>query len=132
MGPVNYLAVLLAALSGFLVGGLWYGPLFGKAWQREHGLSDAALAASNKARIFGLGFLCLLIIAWILGHNFARLQPPFHVKLMIASGMGGALIAPAIGLNYLFALKSLKLFLIDAGYFLVTLSLMGLVFALMG
>ena len=67
-----------------------------------------------------------------MGHNFARLQPPFHVKLMIASGMGGALIAPAIGLNYLFALKSLKLFLIDAGYFLVTLSLMGLVFAVMG
>lgn len=29
--------ILLAALTSFLLGGLWYGPLFGKAWQRSLG-----------------------------------------------------------------------------------------------
>ena len=33
--------ILLAALSSFLLGGLWYGPLFGKAWQRSIGAAAA-------------------------------------------------------------------------------------------
>ena len=50
MSAVNILAVLIAAVSSFLLGGLWYSPaLFGKAWQREVGLTDEQLAKGNKA-----------------------------------------------------------------------------------
>ena len=39
MHAVNLLAVILAALSGFLVGGLWYSPIpFAKPWMTELGL----------------------------------------------------------------------------------------------
>ncbi len=39
MPEINYLAVVVAALGSFLLGGLWYSPaLFGKVWQREAGL----------------------------------------------------------------------------------------------
>ena len=42
MPEFNIWAVLAAAASGFVLGGLWYSPaLFGKAWQREIGLSEA-------------------------------------------------------------------------------------------
>jgi hypothetical protein len=34
MGPVNWLAVAAGAWRFFAVGALWYGVLFGKAWQR--------------------------------------------------------------------------------------------------
>jgi hypothetical protein len=35
---LNWFAVLAAALSAFALGGLWYGPLFKKAWCREAGV----------------------------------------------------------------------------------------------
>ena len=39
MPDVNWLAVLAAAISAFLLGGLWYSPaLFQKTWQRAAGL----------------------------------------------------------------------------------------------
>ena len=36
LAHLNWLAVLLATLAGFATGGLWYGPLFGKAWMKAH------------------------------------------------------------------------------------------------
>ena len=61
--PFSPLAVLLAALSTFLVGGLWYSPvLFGKIWQRETGLSDETLRARNQAKIFGTSFVLALLM----------------------------------------------------------------------
>ena len=51
MPEFNIWAVLVAALASFVLGGLWYSPmLFGKAWQRETGLSDEKLAGGNMAR----------------------------------------------------------------------------------
>ena len=62
MPEINYVAVLVAAVGSFLLGGLWYSPaLFGKAWQREAGLSDEQLKSGNMGRIFGLS----LILAFI-------------------------------------------------------------------
>mgnify|MGYP000377311663 CR=1 FL=1 len=43
MAEINWLAVLLGALAFFLVGAIWYGVLFAKAWQRAAGLSDEAI-----------------------------------------------------------------------------------------
>ncbi len=60
---VNWLAVIAAALSSFPLGFLWYGPLFGKAWQREVGLSDDQLKSGNMALIFGGAFVLALIQA---------------------------------------------------------------------
>ena len=31
-GSINTLAALVAALSGFVIGAIWYGPLFSKPW----------------------------------------------------------------------------------------------------
>ena len=54
MPDVNWLAVLAAAISAFLLGGLWYSPaLFGKAWQRGAGLTDEQLKGGNPAKIYG-------------------------------------------------------------------------------
>ncbi len=51
---INYFAVLAAALSTFILGGLWYSPLlFGKAWMRANSFTDDDLQAFSKARMFG-------------------------------------------------------------------------------
>ena len=54
MPEVNWLAVIAAAVSAFVVGGIWYSPaMFLKAWQRGAGLSDEQLRSGNVAAIFG-------------------------------------------------------------------------------
>lgn len=132
MGPVNWLAVLLGAMAFFAVGALWYGVLFGKAWQREVGLSDEQLRGSNMPLLFGACFLLELVVAWMLGHLIARTSPAPHVVMMFAFGFGAFLMTPAVGINYLYQRKSLKLFAIDAGHFVVGMVAMGGVFVALG
>ena len=133
MWQMNWLAVVGAALAGFLIGGVWYGPLFSKAWQRESGLSDETLKNGSMAQIFGTTFVLNLIASFILGHVLATYQHPgLHVSAMIGFGIGLGFVATSIGVNYLFARKSLKLFLIDGGYWTLVYTVMGAVFGLLG
>lgn len=53
-------AILAASLSAFLVGGLWYSPLlFGAAWRRASGVTEAVLNAQNRGRTFSLAFVVM-------------------------------------------------------------------------
>ncbi|MFN5630739.1 MAG: DUF1761 domain-containing protein [Sphingomonadales bacterium] len=132
MANANILAILIAAASGFLVGGIWYGPLFGKAWQRAIGLSDDELKSANMIKIFGITFLLSLLSAVFLGHLLAHFDTDFYRTMMISTGIALGFVAPAIGTNYLYGRKSGKLFAIDAGYWIVFYATMGLIFGLLG
>lgn len=132
MANANILAILIAAASGFLVGGIWYGPLFGKAWQRAIGLSDDELESANMIKIFGITFLFSLLSAVFLGHLLAHFDTDFYRTMMISTGIALGFVAPAIGTNYLYGRKSGKLFAIDAGYWIVFYATMGLIFGLLG
>ncbi len=133
MWEISWLAVVLSALATFFVGGLWYGPLFLKSWQRESGIDDDAMKARHPVKVFGGALLLNLFAAYILGHVLATYgQPPAGVDIMIAFGVALGFIVTAFGVNYLFAGKSLKLFAIDAGYWIVTYSLMGVIFGYLG
>ena len=138
MGAINYLAVVLGALAFFLVGALWYGLLFSKPWQREVGMTEADVAAAREkgpghmVRIMGLTLLAELVVSWMMGHQIARTNPAPHVIMMFAVGFGAFLMTPAIGINYLYQNRSLKLLLIDAGHFIVGMVVMGGVFVALG
>ena len=129
MWETNWIAVLGAALAGFVIGGLWYGPLLGKAWQAESGLSDEAMNSANMGKIFGLTFVLNLVAAFILAHVMATYQHPgLCISAMIGFGIGLGFVATSIGVNYLFARKSLKLFLIDGGYWTLVYTVIGAIF----
>jgi Protein of unknown function (DUF1761) len=133
MANANLLAILIAAVSGFMVGGIWYGPLFGKAWQREIGMSDDELKNVNALKVYGLTFLFSVLSAVFLGHLFAHFgEMSLRSTMMISVGVALGFIVPAIGTNYLFGRKSGKLFAIDAGYWIAFYAAMGLAFALLG
>ncbi|HEY7807928.1 MAG TPA: DUF1761 domain-containing protein [Croceibacterium sp.] len=130
---INWLAVIVGTLAFFAVGAIWYSALFGKIWQREVGLSAEQLKSGRSIPlIFGLCLLLEFIVVLTLGHLFAFLQPSDHVKMMMATGFGLAIMTPAVGINYLYQRRSLKLFLIDAGHFVVGMAVVGLVFVLAG
>jgi hypothetical protein len=50
LAPVNWLAVIVAALATFFLGGLWYQALFGRLWVRLHGYSHEKVMQMRTAR----------------------------------------------------------------------------------
>ena len=131
MPEVNWIAIVIAALGSFLLGGLWYSPaLFGKAWQREIGLTVEQLKRGNRARIFGLSFVLALLAAWNFA-NFLGPRPSLALGLGAGASAGLLWVAGSFGINYLFERRSLKLFLINGGYHTLQFAIIGLVLALM-
>jgi hypothetical protein len=122
---VHWLSVLVATATAFAVGSLWYSPLlFGKAWQKELGISDEAIQGANMPLIFTLAFLLNLVMAAVLDVLIGR-DAGLVKGVVTALIMSLAFIATALGINYLFSRKSLKLYLIDAGYFVLFFLIMG-------
>ena len=132
MANANLLAILVAAATGFLIGGLWYGPLFGKAWMAEHGFTEEQLRGSNMFKIYSLTLAFSVLSAVFLGHLLAFFDSNTRSTLMISVGISLGYIIPAIGTYYLFSRKSGRLFAIDAGYWIVFYAAMGLVFLILG
>jgi hypothetical protein len=131
MPEVNWLAILVAGVSCFLLGGLWYSPvLFGKAWQRETGLTDERLKNSNMAIIFGLAFILSLLAAWNFA-NFLGPRPSLVFGTAVGFSAGLLWVAGSFGINYLFERKSFKLFMINGGYHTLQFTIIGAVLALM-
>lgn len=65
MDGINLFAVVAAAVSAFVLGGLWYSPLlFGKAWQKLAGVSDET-AAQGAGLVFGGAFVLSLVAAFV-------------------------------------------------------------------
>ena len=121
---VNWIAVLAGAVSGFVIGGLWYGPLLGKAWMAATGMTEEDIQNGHMGKIYGTTFLLSVLISWTMAHTFqsyAGFGADLSVMAKVLTGFGVALgfVVPAIGINYLFSQKTLKLFFIDAGYWLI-------------
>ena len=93
---MNYWAILVAAVSSFLLGGLWYSPvLFGNAWNRENG---GVPPAGHPARVFGVALLFSLVaaacFAWWLGP-----APSLASALQAGAVAGGGFVAASFGTN---------------------------------
>ncbi|MDP2036381.1 MAG: DUF1761 domain-containing protein [Ignavibacteria bacterium] len=121
---INYLAVVVVTIIAFILGGLWYGPLFGKAWMKETGITEEDAKKSNIIKVFGLSIFLNIVIALNLSVFLgAKADLQFGLFAGLATGLGW--VSASIGIMYLFSQKSLKLFLIDAGYQTVIYAMMG-------
>lgn len=124
MPDVNYIAVALAALSAFLLGGLWYSPaLFARQWMRLTGQSEETLKGGNMAVIFGGSFVLNLIAAWALATLLGRMS--WQAGALHGLAVGLCWVAASLGVNYLFERRPLGLWLINAGYFVLQFTIMG-------
>jgi hypothetical protein len=129
LDSVNVFAVLVAALAGFVIGGSWYGPLFGKPWMAASGMTKEKGAEGNMAITFGLAFVFNAIIAVgisILLGGHRGLFSGLHMGLFA----GFFFVATALGVIYLFERRPLKHFLINAGYQVVNFAVIGMIIGL--
>lgn len=130
MPDINLWAVLVAAASSFVLGGLWYSPVvFLKAWSRESGFGDAPPKGGHPAKVFGIAFVFSLLSAFAFA---ILLGPRPDLKVAIHHGIliGFAFVAASFGINYQFANRSFKLWLIDGGYHVFQFLLYALVLGL--
>jgi hypothetical protein len=128
----HLLPVAAATLAAFFAGGLWYGPLFGKAWQAEQGLTDGEWARANKPRLFAISIACEAIVALVLSHVLRRIPHDGSGTMLITLATAFGLVLPPLVMNYSFALKSWTLIAIDAGHWLLVLLVIGVVFVALG
>jgi hypothetical protein len=129
MTEINFLAVLVAAASSFVLGGVWYSPmLFGAAWQREAG-DTLKPGEGHPFKVFGVSFVFALIAAVV----YAWIMPPAATPgqaLGQGLAVGAGLVATSFGINYQFANRSAKLLLIDGGYHTMQFGIYGVVIGL--
>ena len=129
---INYLAVVAAAVSAFVLGGLWYSPLFfARPWMRLSGQSEETLKSGSPAMIFGGAFLLSLVAAFV----FAMFLGPrpgvqFATSAGLAAGLGW--VATSLGILYLFERRPIGLWLINGGYVTLQFTVYGLVLGLIG
>lgn len=130
MGPVDWVAVILAANLAVAVGIVWYGPLFrtGRAM-----LEGPGPEGGRPARNYGWAVLAMLVAATMMGHNFARIgTATLSVKpwlyWMMSGGLAIAIVCPALFLGLARHGVAMRDRLIDCGFWIAAFLTMGTVF----
>ena len=117
-------SVVVAAVTTFVVGGLWYGPLFSKPWMALTGVTEEMAAQSNMIRTFGLAFVMQLIaasgLAVLIGSDSTVVD-----GALTGLAVAVAFVATSSAVNDLFEMRQLKLWIINASYNLVGFTAMG-------
>lgn len=135
MSSINWLAVLVAGISSFVIGGIWYSPgLFGKAWMKDNNFTEEDVKKGNKGMIFGWTLIFSLLMAANLGMFLldpkASCPADCGQKVDLTWGMTAGFLAGiwtfcAIAIHSLFEKKPWRLIFINGFYSLVALTVMG-------
>src|SRR5690242_9895106 len=130
---VNFVAVLVAAIVQMAVGFVWYAkPVLGRQWMGYVGKTDEQIAAGAKPMLFVWMFVASLLTAYVLAHFVA-----YTDSTTIGEGMQTGFwawlgfTATAFASTALFEGRPRGLYLINVGFHLVSLVLMGAVLAVM-
>ncbi len=123
---INWLSVIVAAISSFFIGGIWYGPIFGKSWMTEFGFTEEDLKKRGIPKTFGLSLLLSFIAALVL-EFFIGADTDLIFGAMAGFFAGFGWVATFLGILYLFEMKSYQAYLINAGYCIVALTVMGII-----
>ncbi len=130
----NYVAVLVAAVAGWLLGAAWYGVL-GKQWMNALGWDEEQISGQRKMPLAAMiiSFVALLVMAYLLAGIMAHVGPA-TIRIGVLSG---ALVwlgftITTIAVNNAFQMRNPMLTIIDGGHWLAVLVLQGAVIGALG
>ncbi len=127
---MNFLGVIAATVASIVIGFVWYGPLFGKAWAKEMGWSEADMEAKKKEGNMGKSYGMMTVGSLVSAYVLAQ----FIAGTASAGAWDGAMVgfwawlgfaAPIMLSAVLWEGKSWKLYQLNVGYQLVTWLVMG-------
>lgn len=137
MHSLNWLAILVAAISATVLGFLWYSPLlFAKAWTREMGYNANDKAKMDEMRktagpAYAGSFAASLLSAFTLALILHGMRAEsLHFGVMASFHIWLGFVATVQFTGALFAKQSMKLFAINTGYQLVCFLAMGAILVL--
>ena len=137
---INYIAILIAAVFGWLVGAVWYG-LLGKAWVEAQGRTMEEFKAQQAAMVgkfsgqlpFIFAFLANLVMAWVLAGMVGHMGSVTIRSAVISALFAWAgFVVTTMLVNNAFTGRRYMLLAIDAGHWLAVLVIMGMVIGWMG
>lgn len=120
---LNWLAIFVAALSTFLIGGIWY-TVFKKRWMTVNNFTESYLAERKLPVVFGLSFFFSFIMAFNLAMFIgAEADISYGMTAGFFAGFGWVFFSLAI--ISLFEKRSLAYILINGGYMTIAFIVMG-------
>lgn len=137
--PINYIAVIVAAVASIAIGMIWYGPLFGKQWTVMMGWTPEAVAAmkakGDMGQKYGIQIIGSLVMAYVLANALIFASTYMQVSGVQAGAMAGffnwlGFVAPVTLGSALWEQKSWNLWLLNNAYYIVSLISMGVILAL--
>ena len=139
MVPINYLAVIAAAISNMVLGFLWYGPLFGKTWSALMSwgeMTPEKMKEMQKKMMpgYAISFVGALLMAFVLSHALV-----FASAYLNESGVWAGLqtgfwnwlgfVVPVTVGVVIWDGKPWKLWILTNAYWVISLMVMGVILA---
>ena len=129
LGSINYIAVVVAIVVNMALGAAWYSPLlFAKPWMAANDLTEESISEAGSAT---KGYIVAVIASIVIAFAIALFAKASGVDtavegllLGLAAGLG--FVATTFAANYIFESRPLNLYLINAGYPVVSFTLIGL------
>ena len=130
---VNYWAIVSGAVFSMILGGIWYGPLFGKQWMEIVGVNPDDVDARKKMQksagpLYGVQFLLTLFQVLVLAHLIADTEIAGGLERSLS--IWAAFIIPTMAGGVMWTIETSRLkwarFLIQGGYQLVLFTVFGL------
>ena len=134
---INLVSVFVAAIAANILGFFWYSPvMFGKKWIALNGINEGEVPAAKKqsvAKTYAISFMATLVTAYVLALVIYLTQ----ASTVFGGAMVGfwawlGFVATLTANSVLFEKKSWGLWLLNNGYNLLSLALMGAILAVWG
>ena len=119
---LNWLAIIVAALSTFLLGGIWYS-VFEKPWMAVNNFTNENLKRRKMPVVFGLSFFFAFLMSLNLAMFIGKEDLAFGIIAGFMAGFGW--VALGIAIIALFENRPVKYVLINGGYMIIAFTLMG-------
>lgn len=136
--PINYLAVIVAAVANMIIGFLWYGPIFGKEWIAMMGFTKEQMEEARKKsmnKTYALAFVGSLLTAYVLAHALvfaSSYMQVYGVSAGLSAGFWNWLgfVVPVLLGTVLWEGRSWKLWGLNVGYYLVSILVMSIILSI--
>jgi len=136
--PINWWALVVTTVVSVVIGSLWYGPIFGKAWMKSTGISMPEVMTPDMKKMmyrsYALVIVGSLIMNYVLLHSITFGAAYLNIT-GITAGLQAAFwswlgfIAPVTLGSVLWESRPWKYWFITAGYYLVVLLINGAILA---
>jgi len=127
---VNWLAIVVAAIVQFVIGWLWYGPVFGKTWMSLMGINPQSVSREGMGKTVVGSLIGSLVTAYVLA-RLVGMMGAGTAAGGIAAGFWAWLgfVATVTLASVLYEKRSWNLYLLNNGYQLASLAVMGAILA---